>query len=178
MSEILQKLSGGDRRSIGRADEVVREVLENPTLFAAVFQGMLCNDPLIRMRAADAVEKITAQRPEYLQPFKRKLLRQVAVVDQQEVRWHVAQMLPRLKLNKSELKSAVETLLGYMGDKSAIVKTFAMQALADFAEREVSLRDKVIKVLEECTETGSPAMKNRGRKLLKKLTRRHTAAGP
>ena len=87
-------------------------------------------------------------------------------------------MLPRLTLSKSELKTAVETLLGYLGDKSAIVKTFAMQALADFAEREISLREPVIKVLEKCTETGSPAMKSRGRKLLKCLTRRRRAAGP
>ena len=81
-------------------------------------------------------------------------------------RW---QMLPRLALSKPELETAVETLLDYLGDKSSIVKTFAMQALADFAEKEVSLRDRVVKVLDKCTREGSPAMKSRGRKLLKRL---------
>jgi hypothetical protein len=169
VSDLLKKLEGGDRRSIGRANEVVRDVLNNPALFGMVFDGMLSHDPIIRMRSADAVEKITAERPEYLQPYKRTLLRRVASINQQEVRWHVAQMLPRLALSRSATALAVETLLGYLGDKSSIVKIFAMQALADFAEKETVLRDRVVAVLEEATRAGSPAMKSRGRRLLKRL---------
>ena len=33
MADILQKLKGGDRRSIGRADEVVEAVRKDPSLF-------------------------------------------------------------------------------------------------------------------------------------------------
>jgi hypothetical protein len=78
-------------------------------------------------------------------------------------------MLPRLTLRRRELETAVETLLDYLGDQSSIVKTFAVQALADFAEREVLLRDRVTEVLEKCARAGTPAMKSRGRKLLKRL---------
>ncbi|MDJ0691057.1 MAG: hypothetical protein QNJ41_21435 [Xenococcaceae cyanobacterium MO_188.B32] len=39
MHKILKKLSGGDRRSIGRADEVVADVCDDPTLFDEVFGG-------------------------------------------------------------------------------------------------------------------------------------------
>ena len=74
VNDILKKLSGGDRRSIGRASEVVADVLDDPTLFEVVFCAMLSDDPVIRMRSADAVEKITASRPEYLQPYKTKLI--------------------------------------------------------------------------------------------------------
>jgi len=171
MHDLLKKLEGGDRRSIGRVDEVVAQVLDDPSLFEAIFDGMLSTNPLIRMRSADAVEKIAAQRPEYLQPHKEKLIGQVARIDQQEIRWHVAQMLPRLKLTQEERATAVEILLDYLGDKSKIVKTFAMQALADFAERDASLRPTVIRLLEELATTGSPAMKSRGRKLLERLNR-------
>lgn len=169
MNGILKKLAGGDRRSIGRVDEVVAEVLNDPSLFEVVFNGILSDDPITRMRSADAVEKITAKHPEYLQPYKEKLIYQVAEVDQQEVRWHVAQMFPRLELSKEEQAVVVEILLDYLDDKSKIVKTFSMQALADFAQRDASLRRKVIQLLEELTRTGSPAMKSRGRKLLEKL---------
>lgn len=169
MSDILDKLRGGDRRSIGRVDEVVGDVLEEPSLFASVFRGMLSNDAVVRMRAADAVEKITAKHPEYLQSYKAMLIQQVAEVDQQEVRWHVAQMLPRLDLSEDERARAVEILFDYLNDESKIVKTFAMQALADLAEGDAELRLRVIDVLEEATRTGSPAMKSRGRKLLERL---------
>jgi hypothetical protein len=122
------------------------------------------------MRSADAVEKITAKHPEYLQPFKAGLIQQVAKSEQQEVRWHVAQMLPRLDFSAKERQVAVEILLGYLDDKSKIVKTFSMQALADLAEGDPRLRSRVIALLEELTQTGSPAMKSRGQKLLKRLS--------
>jgi hypothetical protein len=149
----------------------VADVLADPTLFGELFQGMLNDELLIKMRAADAVEKITALHPEYLQPYKNQLIEQVASIDQQEVRWHVAQMLPRLELSAAEQAQAVEILLGYLNDKSKIVKTLAMQALADLAEREARLRPQVSKLLAELTETGSPAMKSRGQKLLNRLSK-------
>jgi len=171
MNDVLKKLEGGDRRSIGRVSEVVADVLNDPSLFEVIFNAMLSDDPIIRMRSADAVEKITAKHPEHLQPYKKKLIQQVAKINQQEVRWHVAQMFPRLELSKEEQAVIVEILLDYLDDKSKIVKTSSMQALADFAERDASLRSRIIQLLEELTQTGSPAMRSRGRKLLEKLKR-------
>ncbi len=132
---------------------------------------MLVDDnPLIRMRAADAVEKITAQHPEYLHPYKAQLGDEVAAIEQQEVRWHVAQMLPRLDLSAAGAASALSNILvGYLDDKSRIVKTFSMQALADLAVHDEALTACVIPILDEQVRVGSPAMQSRGRKLLAKL---------
>ena len=41
-----------------------------------------------------------------------------------------------------------------------------MQALADLAEQDAILRPQVVELLEALVQTGSPAMKSRGRKLL------------
>lgn len=171
MTDLLEKLKGGDRRSIGRVDEVVANVLSNPETFKTLFDGMLSDDPIIRMRSADAVEKITAHHPEYLQPYKDKLIHEVARIDQQEVRWHVAQMVPRLQVSQEERGVIVEILLEYLRDKNRIVKTFSMEALAACAEKDSAIRPRVTALLEELTKAGSPAMKSRGRKLLEKLNR-------
>ena len=168
--DVLQKLAGGDRRSTGRSEEVVAEVLADPALFGALFDGMLHTDPLVRMRAADAVEKITRQRPEYLEPCKTRLIEEMAAVDQQEVRWHVAQIFSRLELAPAERAAVFNILLSYLQDGSKIVQTFTMQALADLAEQDPSYRPQVIAILEEQTAAGSPAMRSRGRKLLKRLS--------
>jgi hypothetical protein len=152
-------------------NEVVEEVLRDPKLFKVVFEGMMSGDPVIRMRSADAVEKITAEHPEYLKPYQAKLIQQVARIEQQEVRWHVAQMFPRLKVSSEERTAMVEILLDYLHDRSKIVKTFSMEALAALAEEEASIRSRVIALLGELTRTGSPAMKSRGRKLLQRLNR-------
>ncbi len=169
MHEILNKLRGGDRRSIGRAHEVVEDVLRDPSLFGAVFEGMLSENPLIRMRAADVIEKVTAKHPDYLHPYKEVLLQQVVKSEQQEVRWHVAQLIPHLHLDKQERLQVFEVLCTYLTDTSNIVKTFSMQALADLAEQDTSLRQEVLRLLKIQTKTGSPAVKNRGNKLIQRL---------
>jgi hypothetical protein len=169
MSDILEKLKGGDRRSIGRANEVVDDVLRDPKLFDAVFRGMLSDDPVVRMRAADAVEKITAKHPAYLDPHKAVIIDQVSAVEQQEVRWHVAQMVPRLTLNEEERQKIVEILSGYLDDESKIVQVNAMQALADLAKDDEELRPRVVKAVRGLVKTGSAAVEKRGRKLLGRL---------
>jgi HEAT repeat protein len=169
---ILAKLKGGDRRSIGKADEVARAVAKNPKLFAELISGFLDPDPLIRMRSADAVEKITRDHPELLGPWKRLILDSASTMQSKELRWHAAQLLPRLSLTPAEQTEALAILHNYLNDKSSIVKTFGMQALVDIATHPSAnddLRAEITPLIERLTRTGTPAMKARGRKLLKVL---------
>jgi hypothetical protein len=166
---LLTKLTGGDFRSIGNSEQVAADVLVNPSLFPELFAGLSDADALIRMRAADATEKVTAARPDLLQSFKPRLLKEIAAINQQEVRWHVAQMIPRLTLTPTERSRAVIILKNYLSDKSSIVKTFSMQALADLAQQNEELKPEIYSLIKMLTRTGTPAMKTRGRKLLKIL---------
>ncbi len=149
MKSLLQKLEGGDRRSIGKADEVVRLVLKNPALFKEIVEGMYHDNPIIRMRCADAAEKITLKHPEYLIPYKKTLINRISGINQQEVRWHVAQMLPRMELSNEEKNQAIALLHSYLQDKSNIVKTFSLQALTDFAIKDDHLKKMVINGLRD-----------------------------
>jgi hypothetical protein len=124
------------------------------------------------MRCADVVEKVTVQHPEYLVPYKWNLIHEVSKINQKEVRWHVAQLFSRLELTHNDRKEVLIILSDYLEDKSKIVKTFSMQALADIAEQDNGLKPGIMKKLEVLTREGSPAMKSRGRKLLSKLKRR------
>ena len=169
MHALLKKLQGGDRRSIGKVDEVVEDIRNDSSLFGVLVDGLFEGDPLIRMRAADAIEKITAAFPEYLQPVKQRLIRLAGETTQQEVKWHLSQILPRLKLEPDEKNEIVKSLFLYLNDKSKIVVTFALQALTDFAVDDKKLQPRIIRVLKEFMQTGSPAIKSRGRKLLKVL---------
>jgi hypothetical protein len=166
---LLEKLRGGDRRSVGRIAEVVTAVRKDPALFPVLFEGIFAQDEVVRMRAADAAEKITVDSPELLAPLKRRLLDAAAGSDQQEVRWHAAQMLPRLRLTTRERARAIAVLFSYLEDKSNIVRVFSMQALADFASDDAELRARVVVAIERLAAAGSPAVKSRGRKLLAKL---------
>jgi len=170
VSQLLDKLKGRDLRSIGRAEEVVADTLENPALFAKVFEGMLNDDPQVRMRSADALEKVSSKHPEYLQPLKNRLISEVSQVSQQEVRWHVAQMFSYLDIDKAERDEIARILLSYLDTgNSKIVKVCSMQSLANLAENDTAIRHKVVRKLEEIVEAGSPAMVSRAKKLLARL---------
>jgi hypothetical protein len=168
-SSLACLLEGGDRRSIGRSNEVVSSVVEHPDRFRELIACLRSGDPVVRMRAADAAEKVSAQRPELLKPFKAELLGLLIETSEQELRWHLAQMIPRLHLNRGERLRASVTLRSFLNDHSSIVKTFAMQALADVAWNDARLRFETRSLIEGLVRTGTPAMKARGRKLLKRL---------
>ena len=163
---LLDKLTGGDRRSIGRAEEVVERVLKQPALFGQLMTGLRDLDPLVRMRAADVAEKASLKQPELLRPFRAELLRLLDEATQQELRWHMAQMVPRLPLSSKERLRAASALRRYLEDPSSIVKTCALQALAEIAAGEASLQPEVKALLQTAVRTGTAAMKARSRKLL------------
>jgi hypothetical protein len=168
---ILPLLRGGDRRKIGRANQVAAIVSEDPELFPELIAGLWSADPLIRMRAADAAEKVTRKNREFLLPYKKELLGLMTETKQQELRWHLAAMAPRLLLNAKERQVAFSSLESYLEDHSSIVKTSALQGLADLARDEPSIRSRVTEIVREATRNGTPAMRARSRKLLLHLQR-------
>ena len=170
-SNIVALLEGGDRRSIGRSDHVAAMVSKNPGLFPKLIAGLWSTDPIVRMRTADAAEKVTRKNPELLSPYRTELLGLLAEANEQEVRWHLAVMVPRLPLNFKERQLAMSSLNRYMEDRSSIVKTFALQGLTDLAKDDPIIRTAVIEILRKATRNGTPAMKARSRKLLRHLER-------
>jgi hypothetical protein len=166
---IAAMLKGGDRRSIGKSNQVAKLILADPKRFSELIQCLWDEDPLVRMRAADAAEKVTVTRPELLRHHKKELLGLLAEAEQIELRWHLALMIPRLELNVQERERAAADLQRYLEDHSSIVKTCAMQGLADLARQDASLRELAKRAIEESLRTGTAAMKARARKLIKDL---------
>src|SRR5690349_296637 len=165
-NDVLMQLRGGDRRSAGRSDHVARMISREPRLFAQLVAGLWSEDPLLRMRVADAAEKATRSSPGLLQPYEKELLRLLTESHQQEVRWHLAAMIPRLALTVNERHRVAGILASYLEDRSSIVKTCALQGLAELARKDVSLRAPVIELLRRSLRGGTPAMKARSRRLL------------
>jgi hypothetical protein len=164
-------LGGGDRRSIGGSNEVAALVLDQRQRFPELIACLWSDDPIVRMRAADAAEKASAQEPALLEPFKAELLGLLVEAEQQELRWHLAQMIPRLPLNAGERQRAATIFSSFLKNRSSIVKTSGLQALADLSRHDARLRSEVMERIEEAVRTGTPAMKARGRNLLREFRR-------
>jgi hypothetical protein len=158
-------LEGGDRRSIGRANQVAALVLRHPHRLRELLKCLWSGEAVVRMRAADAAEKISRQMPG---PFRRFIPELLGLADEAveiELRWHLASLIPRLPLSSAQRLRAFARFKKYLEDRSSIVKTFALQALADLAGEDQALQSEVAELLPQASRTGSPAMRARARKL-------------
>jgi hypothetical protein len=80
-------------------------------------------------------------------------------------------MVPRLVLTAKERQITASSLNTYLADRSSIVRTFALQGLADLAENDADMRAAAMELLREATRSGRAATKARSRKLLLRLER-------
>lgn len=177
MGSILDKLKGGDRRSIGRAGEVVGELEKKPALVKSIVEGILNDDPIIRARCADCLEKFSRSNAVRLQQFKRIILNKASKIPQQEVKWHVAQIAPRLQLTAKEREDVVRLLVNWFdSDGSRIVRVNSLQALVELGEEDDKIQRIAANKVKQALETGTPAVKSRAKRLLKLLRHRHERA--
>jgi hypothetical protein len=167
--DLRAALSGGDRRSIGRVPEVIRHISDEPALFEQLIPLMNDADSVVAMRACDAVEKLTADRASRLAGHTAFILTQVAHRTEAEIRWHVAQLLPRLLLSARQKPLAVSILRGYLNDRSSIVRACALDSFCMLAGSDQAMRDEAKVVTAEAAVSGTPAMKARARRLLKEM---------
>ncbi len=167
---IYDLLTGNDLRSIGKSNEVVSMVIRDPELFGEVFNGIFHEDKVIRARCADAVEKIAKESPEYIQNKKEILLKNLEKFNQKEIIWHVAMVLDYLELTKKEIDKSLNMLYKWLNESdSIIVKVACMQTLANFALKNKLPLKSVRDEIEKQMINGAPAVKARGRYLLKKF---------
>jgi len=164
-------LTGRDRRSIGKSNALVARLEQQRELLPELVQHLWDPDPIIAMRAADALEKFTRSQKEVLQRFKNELLGLAEETRQQELRWHLAAVLPRLQLTSSELRRVMKVLTHYLEDKSSIVKTFALQGMFDLSIQHSELRPQIEELVNVALSTGTAAMRARARKLLSQMAR-------
>lgn len=141
MKNMSGKLSGGDLRSIAQANEVVKD-LHSQKEFDELFGELYSTDRLVVMRAADAIEKITLGKPAYLAGYKKELLAFLSASGHIEFKWHLAQLITRVKLSPKELRTVWEMLKTWALNKneSRIVRVNAIQAMFELCKLQVELQ--------------------------------------
>jgi hypothetical protein len=142
------------------------EVLKVPTRFPELVAGFWHPATVVRVRAADALEKLSRHRPRWFWPLRGDLLALAATTEEQEARWHLAQILPRLKLRRVQRTALAGLLQRWLRDRSAIVRVSALQGLADLAVADPALRPLVRREVRRALKKGSAAERARARKLL------------
>ena len=170
MHSIREKLTGGTRTSVGSADEVIKRLLSNTAGLSAIYDLFLDEDPVVAMRASYVAMKVAEQKPDSVEPFAKDLLKNLNLYTQQEVRWHIPQLLAHLNLTLAQRRKAYEVLMEWSEtDKSKIVGYYSLQTAANFAETDDKLLQDFIPRLKKANKLGAKSIQNRCKKIAKQL---------
>ncbi len=163
-------LTGGHPNSLGRTPEVVAAVLADRALLEPLFGTLRADDPVVRMRAGDALEKVCRERPHWFVPEVERLLGEVAEIDQPSVRWHVVQMLGEIELTRPQHRRAVALAQRFLETSDDwIVLNVTMQQLCDWSQEDPRLGAWLGPRLEQLTTDPRRSVAGRARKLLAAL---------
>ena len=166
---LREMLTPGKRLDCGRAGEVAALLLKNPRMTRQVVECLWEEDAGVANRAADALERASCRRPEILRQWKDALLDRMLDAGENKLRWNLALMISRTPLSESETARAAAVLRSWLDDKSSIVKTSAMHGLAGLTRWDKSILPEVLDTLRVLSRSGTPAMRARGRILLKRM---------
>jgi|UPI0008473600 hypothetical protein len=168
IEQLAEILKGGDLRSIGRANQLI-VIVKNQQDFDQLFQFLLSGERVQAMRAADAIEKITVNHPEYLKTHKKELLALLPTAVNKEMKWHLCQLIPRLSLSVKELTRCLQILTEWVFEKkeSKIVRVNALQALFDLQQKYPGGKINLQPIIARLEKENTASIKARLRKIQK-----------
>jgi hypothetical protein len=144
-------------------------LLKHPRRAGQVVECLWDEDAGVANRAADALERASCRHPKLLAPWKEALLGRMIDAAENKLRWNLALTVPRLELTPVETERTAAVLRSWLEDPSSIVKTSAMHGLAGLAQQNSAMLAEVLDMLRILSRIGTPAMRARGRILLKRL---------
>lgn len=164
MNSLIKELSGGDFRSPGNAHLIAKRA--DSKLIVQLIQLLSHEDKLVAFRASDALEKATIKNYWDVLTESKTFILKAFTTDQQEIRWHLAQIAPRVNWSRGDLNVVIGTLENWFNnDKSNIVRVFALQAVFDLSKTYPELDELTNVFVTKALKSGKPSLVSRAKKL-------------
>lgn len=163
--------TGGHANSLGRVDDVIAIVLQDHARLEELYNSLFDDDAWVRMRAADALEKVCRQHPKWLVPYIDKIARDLAASPQPSLQWHIAQIYRQVELTATQRQFAIKWLKGLLSRTEVdwIVAANAMETLAHFCREGYVPVHELTQQVKIQQHHKSPAVVKRATKLLHEI---------
>ena len=170
MKNLEKLLAGGNLRSLGKSKAVISGIRKQND-FDLLFEHIFHKDRIVVMRAADIIEKVTINNPQFLSKHKLAIIALSETDMNKELKWHLAQLIPRLALDKTELGKVWSILTKWVKDKSdsRIVRVNAIQGLFELSKKEDELIKDLKLTMLEVEAENIPSINARTRIIRKQL---------
>ena len=164
-NELGSLLSNGDLRST--VDPRVLQIIKNKIDFEILLSFLDNNERHIRMHAVDAIEKISLDKPQWLNGHKYFIFEMMEKYSDKEFRWHIAQVVSRLHLDEDDTGKVWDILTRWLSDckESRIVRVFSLQSLFEISKAYPELALDLEQTVNEIKREKIPSLNARIRKL-------------
>jgi len=169
MNELLERLTGGNLSSDGRANEVAEDVIENPSLLSKLVEGLSESDDVVRARTAHAFERISRANPELLHRLTSQFIKLASTEKVPMVKWHLAMIFGNAWFPEEETNAVLAALFRLLEDESVFVKSWAMVSLVFWGRRIRSKREEIAARIRAFQDDKSIAIRTRVTKALRVL---------
>ena len=157
----------------GRVLLIAEWIADRPRAVPKLLELLWHDDEGVANRAADVLERITRRPRPALRAavtrHKAELIGLLADASFAKLRWNLALTIPRLTLTVTECRKVASVLHTWHDDRSSIIKTTALHALAELTRQDSDSLPEVVDLLRVKGRSGTPAMRARSRILLEKL---------
>ena len=159
-------LAGKDLRSLDNSSEIL-PLIDDQNSFDELFKYLYNTDRAVIMKAIDIIEKITLIHKEYLQKYKVEILSLSKNVENIELKWHLAQLLPRVKYTNDEIEIIWKILEEWTLNtkESKIVRVNSLQSLYEFAIINNRYQNELTKIVNIIKQENIASINARIKKL-------------
>lgn len=159
------RLAAGDRRALGEAAGVAREVLDDPGRLPLLIDCLDDEDGTVVSHAAHAAMQIARDRPGLFQPFADRLIDILAACREWEIGEQVPKILARLDLDAEQAARLRTVLERQLDATSAIAAASALTALVELAGRGLIDSVEAGRAVERALASPRKALAARARRL-------------
>ena len=158
----------GKKNSLGRAPEVVTVVLADQSRLPELYDCLFAPDAWVRMRGADALEKVCREHPDWLVPYIGRMQTDLASSTQPSILWHMAQIYAQVPLSNAQKTAAIQWLKRQVATNEVdwIVAANTLETLVQFAKDGSVPKAEVKELLKVQQHHKSNAVVRRATKLL------------
>jgi hypothetical protein len=134
---------------------------------------MCSTDAYTRRASADVARIVSMREPGALRHYADLLvdLAMECPLEQWQARGYTALAAAYSAWNRPQRMKLADLLRGMLEEEQIAIRAIAIEAFATIAYAEPELREEAMGMLELCCESGIPAIRSRGRRMLLTMTR-------
>ncbi len=151
------------------APEVADLVIGEPELYPDLYEGLHVQDDVMRGRTADALERISRNRPDLLLNHFDELIQMAEKDPLPMVRWHLAMIFGNLAVYEEKVNDIVFALAKLVMDERVFVKSWAISSLAIVGRLYPERRQRILELVEPRNRDQSVAIRSRAQKAMRLL---------